>query len=164
MNNYKTVNIIVLHVPFGGIRKKTSLLQWIVVQSKLTIMQKAKFDIYLSSWRFWTCKKKRKLDVVYILSNLVVTLLVRLWVLNLCRHRLPSALPDLRVFFYYRYRLSGLFPNLPVFCHQNRFLRFQPIWLFLRQYTSADNSIHRIIRDVIYLWFTKVLCIFKSLA
>lgn len=24
---YKTVNIIVLHVPFGGIRKKTSLLQ-----------------------------------------------------------------------------------------------------------------------------------------
>lgn len=56
----KTVNIIVLHVPFGGIRKKTSLLQWIVVQSKLTIMQKAKFDIYLSSWRFWTCKKKKE--------------------------------------------------------------------------------------------------------
>lgn len=63
-------------------------------------MQKTKFDIHLSSWRFWTCKKKYgKLDVVYILSNLVVTLLVRLWVNYLCRHRLPSALPDLPVFF-----------------------------------------------------------------
>lgn len=39
-------------------------------------MQKTKFDIHLSSWRFWTCKKNGKLDVVYILSNLVVTLLV----------------------------------------------------------------------------------------
>lgn len=113
---------------------------------------------------FLTFLKKREVGccfhLVFILSNLVVTLLVRLWVLYLCRHRLPSALPDLPVFFYYRYRLSGLFPNLPVFCHQNRFLRFQPIWLFLRQYTSANYSIHRIIRDVIYLWFTKVLCIF----
>lgn len=76
------------------------MLQWIVVQSKLTIMQKAKFDIYLSSWRFWNCKKKKKLDVVYILSNLVVTLLVRLWVLNLCRYRLPSTLRDLPVCFF----------------------------------------------------------------
>lgn len=40
------------------------------------------------------------MDVVYILSNLVVTLLVRLWFLYLCRYRLPSALPDLPVFFF----------------------------------------------------------------
>lgn len=61
-------------------------------------MQKTKSDIHISSLRFWTCKNG-KLGVVYILSVLVATFLVHLWVQYLCRYRLPSALPDPPVFF-----------------------------------------------------------------
>lgn len=62
-------------------------------------MQKTKFDIHLSSWRFWTCKKKWEVGCCLHLVQFSCDPPCCLWVNYLCRHRLPSALPDLPVFF-----------------------------------------------------------------